>query len=102
MSDALPFELADPFPGEFRLVRELGRGEFGVVWLARDLSPLGRDVALKFVRGASERGARALELLRHEAGLLASFSHPHIVRVHAWRQPLGADYPCLVLQYVAG
>ena len=75
---------------------------FGIVWLARDLSPLGRYVALKFVRGSSERGARALDLLRHEAGLLASFSHPHIVQVHAWRQPLGADFPCLVLQYVAG
>ena len=94
MSD--PF---DPFPGELRLVRELGRGAFGVVWLAQDLSPLGRLVALKFVRGSSEH---ALELLRHEAGLLASFSHPHIVQVYAWRQPTGADSPCLVLQYVAG
>ena len=102
MSDSLPLDLLDPFPGEFRLVREIGHGAFGVVWLATDLSPLGRDVALKFVRGTCERGRRALELLRHEAGLLASFSHPHIVQVHAWRQPRGLDYPCLVLQYVAG
>ena len=102
MSDPFPSDISDPFPGEFRLERELGRGMFGIVWLARDLSPLGRYVALKFVRGTSERGARALDLLRREAGLLASFSHPHIVQVHAWRQPLGADFPCLVLQYVAG
>ena len=102
MSDPFPSEDFDPFPGEFRLERELGRGMFGVVWLARDLSPLDRHVALKFVRGTSGCGARALDLLRREAGLLASFSHPHIVQVHAWRQPLGADFPCLVLQYVAG
>ena len=95
-------DLADPFPGEFRLVRELGRGAFGVVWLAEDLSPLRRNVALKFVRGTAGRGRLALDLLRHEARLLASFSHPHIVRVYAWRQPLGANFPCLVLQYVAG
>ncbi len=102
MSDPSTSAHFDPFPGEFRLESELGRGTFGIVWLARDLSPLGRYVALKFVRGTSERGARALDLLRREAGLLASFSHPHIVQVHAWRQPLGEDFPCLVLQYVAG
>ena len=92
----------DPFPGEFRLVREIGRGAFGVVWLAYDLSPLGRPVALKFVRGDSGHARLALELLRREAGLLASFSHPHIVQVYAWRELPGEDGPCLVLQYVAG
>ena len=92
----------DPFPGEFRLDRVLGRGAFGAVWLAHDLSPLDRPVARMFVRGDSGRGALALELLRREAGLLASFSHPNIVQIHAWRQPAGEEFPCLVLQYVSG
>src|SRR5262249_55631391 len=41
--------LPEPFPGEFRLVRRLGSGSFGTVWLAEDLH-LGRFVALKTVR----------------------------------------------------
>jgi serine/threonine protein kinase len=94
----------DPFPNEFRLLRRLGRGAFGEVWLAEDLSPLGRLVALKFVLSQDEsaRQAQALTALRNDARVLASLSHPNIVQVYAWRQPAGAGAPCLVLQYVAG
>jgi serine/threonine protein kinase len=93
--------LPDPFPGEYRLRRRLGRGAFGTVWLAEDLR-LGRPVALKTLRssGRSDAGARALAALRKEARLLAAVRHPNIVQVHAWRQAGGEHY--LVLQYVAG
>src|SRR6202035_1557591 len=78
---------ADPFPGEFRLVRRIGAGAFGEVWLADDLSPLSRQGALKFVslsgQLVSESQARAV--LQNDARLLASLHHPHIVQVHAWR-----------------
>ena len=90
--------LTDPFPGEFYLIRELGHGAFGTVWLADDLSPLGRQVC----SNSSASRCQALDALRHEARLLASVSHPHIVAVHAWRQPSGTAQPCLVLQYVRG
>lgn len=55
--------------GGFRLVSEIGRGSFATVFLAEDLS-LGRRVALKISRGSP-----------HEAKLLASLEHDHIVRV---------------------
>ncbi len=94
---------ADLFPGEFRLLRLLGAGAFGEVWLADDLSPLRRQVALKFLRTTGIRHdlEQALAILQNEARCLASLRHPNIVQVHAWRQAANAP-PCLVMNYVPG
>src|SRR5262245_54540422 len=80
----------DPFPGEFRLVRWLGDGAFGDVWLAEDLSPLRRLVALKFLRHDGRHAGQALATLQNEARLLASLRHPNLVAVHAWRTVPGS------------
>jgi serine/threonine protein kinase len=98
-----PLTAADPFPGEFRLVRLLGSGAFGEVWLADDLSPLRRQVALKFLRtsGVRHDAGQALAILQNDARLLASLRHPNIVQVHAWRQAPGCS-PCLVMHFVPG
>jgi tetratricopeptide (TPR) repeat protein len=64
----------------FRVVRELGRGGYGVVHLAEDLEIPGRVVALKSVRpGPVMPDAEAL---RHEASVLAALQHPNILVVH--------------------
>ena len=65
--------------GRFQLIRELGRGGFGRVYLARDES-LGRDVALKVPRSvfADDPSAR----LQGEASLAALLDHPGIVPIH--------------------
>jgi serine/threonine protein kinase len=97
-----PGQPPDPFPGEFRLVRRLGAGAFGTVWLAEDLH-LARNVALKTVCPPErpERAARWLEQLRAEARALASVRHRNVVQVYAWREaPPGEHY--LVLHYVPG
>jgi serine/threonine protein kinase len=94
--------LPDPFPGEFRVRRLLGRGSFGEVWLADDLN-LGRPVALKTLRYpllTSDEQDAVRAALRNEARLLAALRHPNIVQVYAWRQGRGEDY--LILQYVSG
>jgi serine/threonine protein kinase len=106
-AEAAPDEAApNPFPDEFRVVRLLGRGACGTVWLAEDRK-LGRPVALKLVRtGEAPRvTAELLERLGAEARLLAAVRHPNVVQIHAWREwrPAGgAPVPCLVLQYVPG
>jgi hypothetical protein len=98
---APPGAVPDPFPGEFRLVRVLGRGTFGTVWLAEDLH-LGRPVALKTLRpaGPPARVGQALAALRNEARLLAAVRHPNVLPVYAWRQ--SGDEHYLALQYVGG
>ncbi|MEZ4363367.1 MAG: serine/threonine-protein kinase [Kofleriaceae bacterium] len=66
----------------YQLVRELGRGATGVVYLARDVE-LARDVAVKLLHphlaGAESSGAIAQFF--HEARVMASLRHPNIVAV---------------------
>ena len=72
--------------GELRIERELGRGAFGTVFLARD-SLLHRLVALKVVRTPSgELGEEQREQALREARLVAGLQSPQIVtlyRVHS-------------------
>ncbi len=65
--------------GRFELVRELGRGGFGVVYEALD-EELGRRVAFKAIRpGERARDPRSEELLRREATAVAQLQHANIV-----------------------
>ncbi|MBK7642349.1 MAG: serine/threonine protein kinase [Planctomycetes bacterium] len=64
----------------YELVREIGRGGMGVVYLARDRE-LEREVALK-VLAASLSTKDAADRLRREAKIAAGLEHPGIVPVH--------------------
>ncbi|MBN2362420.1 MAG: protein kinase [Deltaproteobacteria bacterium] len=90
-------------PGEvvdhFQIVRLVGRGGMGDVYLARDTN-LGRRVALKVINperlGSHEMVARFL----FEARTTAQFSHPHIVTVFAAGAHNGCPY--IALEYLEG
>jgi serine/threonine protein kinase len=66
----------------YRLIRELGRGATGVVYLARD-AELDRDVAVKLLHPhlAGTERADALARFFHEARVMASLRHPNVVAV---------------------
>jgi formylglycine-generating enzyme required for sulfatase activity/dienelactone hydrolase len=84
--------------GRFELVREIGRGGFGVVYEARDRE-LGRAVAFKAIRAAGRPEVREDRLLR-EAEAAARLSHPNIVTLHdVGRSPCG---PYLILELLKG
>jgi serine/threonine protein kinase/formylglycine-generating enzyme required for sulfatase activity len=82
---------------EFRIVRLLGAGAMGDVYLAHDLL-LDRPVAVKFVHGANDPAARARVI--EEARAIARLQHSNVVAVH--RVADLAGHPYLVSEYVHG
>ncbi|HEX7488703.1 MAG TPA: serine/threonine-protein kinase, partial [Anaeromyxobacteraceae bacterium] len=93
-----PELVAGSVVGRFELVREIGRGAFGVVWEARDRQ-LGRSVAFKAVRAGGRAGLREQRLLQ-EAEAAARLTHPNIVTLHD--VGLSEHGPYLVLELLRG
>ena len=97
-------EVDDPFaPGSkvdhFQVVRRLGRGGMGEVYLARDTT-LGRRVALKVIHPARLGAQAATDRFLREARTTASFSHPNIVAIHFAGSHGGRPY--VALEYLEG
>src|SRR5262249_47585506 len=67
--------------GDFRILREVGRGGMGIVYEAEQLS-LGRRVALKVLPFAAALDARHLQRFKNEAQAAANLRHQNIVPVH--------------------
>jgi serine/threonine protein kinase len=90
----------EPFPerlGEFRLLRRIGGGGMGVVYLAEQTS-LGRRVALKLIRPEQLYFPGARERFRREVEAVARLSHPGIVPVHAVGEEQGIPYFAMELE----
>ena len=85
--------------GKYEILAELGRGGFGTVYQARDLT-LERTVALKVLH---PQLAADLEFVRHfqrEAKSLASLEHPYILPVYEFNQADGLYY--IAMRYLPG
>jgi serine/threonine protein kinase len=85
--------------GDFRMVREVGRGGMGVVYEAEQIS-LGRRVALKVLPFAATLDPRQLQRFRTEAQAAALLHHPHIVPVYSVGCERGVHY--YAMQFIEG
>lgn len=85
--------------GEFRILRELGRGGMGVVYEAEQLS-LKRRVALKVLRFGGLADADALQRFQREAETVAGLHHTNIVPIHAVGCENGVHY--YAMQFIEG
>ena len=64
-----------PLDNKYRLVRLLGEGGFGQVWLAEDVL-IGHRVAIKQLKSSSVGNTSLIEEMQH----LSSLDHPHVVK----------------------
>ncbi len=82
--------------GDFRIVRELGRGGMGVVYEALQLS-IGRSVALKVLPFAAMLDKQQLVRFKIEARAAGTLDHPNIVTVYSVGTERGVHYYAMQL-----
>ena len=85
--------------GRYTLVRILGQGGMGVVWLARD-EELERDVALKFLPQAMVHDRTLLDNLKRETRRSLELTHKNIVRIYHFEHD--ERMACISMEYVDG
>jgi serine/threonine-protein kinase len=85
--------------GNCRILKKLGEGGMGSVYLARDLT-LEREVALKIIAPELARRPGLMARFRVEAIAQARLNHSHIVTIHSFDQEKDIYY--IVMEYVDG
>src|SRR5262249_24404038 len=85
--------------GDFRMLREVGRGGMGIVYEAEQES-LGRHVALKVLLTHSLLDAKQPQRFQREARAAARLHHTNIVPVHGVGQQEGLHY--YIMQFIQG
>jgi serine/threonine-protein kinase len=89
--------------GRYEIVREIGRGSMGVVYLGRD-TVHGHEVALKTMNLAHEFNARAMDDSRErflrEAEFLQTLHHPDIVHFYSVGEDRGMAY--IAMEFLTG
>src|SRR6266705_1441079 len=85
--------------GRYTLVKVLGRGGMGIVWLARD-EELEREVALKFIPDLVIQDRSVFDQLKRETKRCLELTHPHIVRIHDFVHDERSG--CISMEYVDG
>jgi len=78
--------------GPYKLLRRLGEGGFGVVWMAEQEQPVQRRVALKIIKPGMDT-KEVVARFEQERQALARMDHPNIAKVFdAGATPLGRPY----------
>ena len=89
--------------GHYQLIRRVGRGGIGEVYLARD-TQLGRQVALKLLQASLTQDAARVRRFRQEARAASSLNHPNILTIYEVGQEdsTGGGAHFIAAEYVDG
>ena len=86
--------------GRYRVVRQLGQGGMGSVWLAEDIQLDNKQFAIKMLPSILVSNKRAYRQLKDEALVAMKLVHPNIVTLRAFEENNGN--PFLVMDYIDG
>ena len=86
--------------GRYHIIRQLGQGGMGSVWLAEDRQLDNRKVAIKMLPSIIVTDKRAYQQLKSEALVSLKLVHPNIVTLRVFEENDGA--PFLVMDYIEG
>lgn len=86
--------------GRYRIVRKLGEGGMGSVWLAQDTKLDGRLVAIKMLPVVLVANKRAIQQLKAEAKVAIQLAHPNIAILRGFEE--SDEGPFLVMDYIQG
>lgn len=92
--------------GRYHLIRLLGRGAMGEVYLAEDMG-INRQVAIKAIRSdvnfepGIDTASEATRLFQHEMRTIARLNHPHILPLFDYGEAMvnGAQLPYMVMPF---
>src|SRR6185369_14307345 len=84
---------------QYEIIRPLGQGGMGAVYLARERS-LDRFVAIKVLKPELSQGQSTRERFRREARIAAQLSHPSLLPLYSFGEVNGLWY--FVMGYVRG
>ena len=87
--------------GRYKVVRRLGEGGMGSVWLAEDTKLDNRQVAVKMLPALLAGKKGAYRQVKQEALMAMKLSHPNIATVRAFEEDEGGS-PFLVMDYIEG
>ena len=85
--------------GRFEILRRLGQGAMGEVYLGLDPA-IGREVALKTIHREAAQGAEARDRFAREARAAGTLNHPNLVTIHEFGEDQGLLY--LAMEFVPG
>ena len=91
----MPSERAGEILGAYELIRRLGSGGMGDVYLARHVR-LGREVAVKILKPEFASQADIVQRFFQEAKVVNEINHPHIVEIHDFVEEPGRAVYCVM------
>src|SRR5262249_22378209 len=100
-AEGLPYvpDLTGKMLGDFHILRRLGEGGMGQVYLAEQVS-LKRPIALKILKAELAANPKALQRFKSEAEAVARATHPNIVQIYAIGEVDGLHY--MALEFIDG